>query len=134
MIITLPATTLTAALLGLVFLWLTVIVLRRRVATATQIGDGGSGPLQLAVRAHANFTEYVPLALILQALVEFQLGTTTFVWIMGGVLVLARIAHGAALMHTSGPSSGRAFGLLATLAVIALLIVPLLYQSVARYL
>ena len=34
------------------------------------VGDGGNRDLQVAVRRHANFTEWVPLALILIALLD----------------------------------------------------------------
>ncbi len=36
----------------------------------TYVGDGGNRDLQVAVRRHANFTEWVPLALILIALLD----------------------------------------------------------------
>jgi hypothetical protein len=57
-----------AGILALLYLVLTfrTIVLRGRLRVT--LGDGGSEALQRAIRAHANFGEYVPLALVLQLL------------------------------------------------------------------
>lgn len=134
MIITLPATTFSAGALALVFLWLTVLVFRARMASGTSLGDGGNETLQRAIRAHANFTEWVPLTLILLALTEYQLGTTVFTWGAGLLLIVARIGHGFGLNRHAGRSIGRAFGTLANLVVLALIAFALLFQSLVRYL
>ena len=54
-----------AALLALLFVALSwrTIGLRRRYCVA--VGDGGQPELLRAMRVHANFAEYVPLALLL---------------------------------------------------------------------
>jgi len=56
-----------AAILVALFLSLSVRVigLRRRLKVA--VGDGGSEPLLRAIRAQANFAEYVPFSLLLIA-------------------------------------------------------------------
>jgi len=63
-------TLLYAALLGLLFVVLSVrtLLLRRRLSIA--IGDAGSESMLRAMRVHANFAEYVPLSLLLIYLVE----------------------------------------------------------------
>ena len=62
-----------AAVLALLFLLLSAyaIVLRRRHAVA--LGDGDVGALQAAIRSHANFAEYVPLALLLMFFLELAI-------------------------------------------------------------
>ncbi|HEU4429149.1 MAG TPA: MAPEG family protein, partial [Myxococcota bacterium] len=57
------------------------------------IGDGGNPDLLLAVRRHGNWTETVPFALLLMALLELNGGGTTLLHGLGATLVVARIAH-----------------------------------------
>ena len=58
-------TPLYAALLALWFVVLSLHVIRCRREARVSLGDGGNGRLQRAIRAQANFAEYVPLALVL---------------------------------------------------------------------
>lgn len=60
-----PVLALYAATNALIMLVLGVLVVRARVKTRTEIGDGGNLAMMAAVRAHANNTEYVPVALLL---------------------------------------------------------------------
>jgi len=59
-----------AAILAIVFVVLSVRVVMQRCAVQVSLGDGGNLSLLRRQRAHANFAEYVPLALILMALTE----------------------------------------------------------------
>ena len=66
-----PITALYAGLLAPLFLLLSVRVIRqRRGAKVAVRGDGGDAMLLRRMRVHANFAEYVPLALLLMALAE----------------------------------------------------------------
>ena len=58
-----------AALLGLLFLALSVNVVRTRRATRVSLGAGDHPLLERRIRAHGNFAEYTPIALILIAFV-----------------------------------------------------------------
>lgn len=112
--------TLYAALCGLMFLLLSVRVVQGRVAFKIDIGDGGNEEMQRRIRVHANFAEYVPMALILLYAVQ-QAGFS--VWIvhaLGAVLIVARVFHAAGLSKSSGVSPGRLVGASATFAVLAL--------------
>jgi len=46
-----------------------------------------------AIRTHANFSEYIPLCLILLAGLEMQGVKQKWLHIIAGTLVLARLAH-----------------------------------------
>ena len=65
-----PVTALYAALLAPLFILLAVRVIRSRREAKVAVGDGGDKALLRRMRVHANFAEYVPLALILMALAE----------------------------------------------------------------
>lgn len=112
----LPVTTLVAlfAALGTIFLALRVIRLRFRLGEGLGEGQRADDRLLRAVRAHGNFVENVPLALILLALTELQVGTLASVWVAGGALVLGRLLHASALARTAGPHLARTAGMILT--------------------
>jgi uncharacterized membrane protein YecN with MAPEG domain len=82
-----------AAVLALIFMGLTIWVVAGRVKYRANHGDGGHAPLNRRIRSHANFAEYVPLILLLVALLESG-GAGRFT-IHGLLLplVIARIMH-----------------------------------------
>lgn len=107
-----PATLITAGLLGLVFMVLTVRVVGRRMSGKIMIGDGGDQQMLERIRAHANFTEHVPLTLILMGGIELSIGHgSLWLWGAGAALVLARVAH-AIGMSRPAPNPFRAAGAL----------------------
>ncbi len=103
------------AILTIVLAWrVGVVRMRNNVA----FGDGGCEPLQRAIRAHGNNTEYVPLALILLALVEMVGAPAMLVHGLGAVLFAGRVLHAVGLSATTGPNPPRAVGILLTWAAI----------------
>lgn len=128
-----PATLITAGLLGLVFLALTFRVVARRMAGKIMIGDGGDAQMLERIRAHANFTEHVPLTLILMGGIEFTAGHhSPFLWAAGGLLVLARIAH-AIGMSRPAPNPFRAAGALVSWLLIGALSLWALWLGLAPH-
>jgi uncharacterized protein len=105
-------TLLYAGLLGLLSLVLSALsgVLRGKVGAS--IGDGGNKEMLLSMRRHANFVEYVPLALLLIALLEMNGITPTAIHGLGAALVICRIAHALGIkadrMNTVGRFVGHA--------------------------
>ena len=65
-------TLVSAALAAVINLWLSVRCGRARVKGKVLHGDGGDATLMKAMRAHANFIEYTPIALILIAAIELS--------------------------------------------------------------
>ncbi len=61
-----------AALLALLFMVLSVRVMRERGRARVAIGTGGNIALERRIRVHGNFAEYVPLALLLLAFMELR--------------------------------------------------------------
>ena len=70
--------------------------------------------MQRKVRAYANFTEYVPLALIFILALELMHSQSWLLWLLGSALTFGRIAHAWGLIKTYGPSLGRAVGFFLT--------------------
>jgi len=93
---------------------LRVVALRRRYHVG--VGTGGHERLELAMRAHANFAEYVPLALLM--MLGLELGGTTpdgLLHLLGLMLVAGRVLHGLVGLNLSaGTSPGRFLGTLLT--------------------
>lgn len=107
---TVAITLLYAGLLGLIYLGLTIRVIRFRGRHQVGIGDGGHGDLARAIRVHANFGEYVPLLLVLMGLIEATGGPAWALHAIGIVLVVGRLGHAYGLGGTEGASVGRAVG------------------------
>ncbi len=119
----LAVTTLTAGVLGAIFLVLSTRVVMGRASGQVMLGSGETtpagdpDPLFVAIRSQANFAEYVPLCLILIGLVELQSGPTILVKTLSAVLVLARIAHPIG-MAMKPPNVFRAAGWVLTILVL----------------
>jgi uncharacterized membrane protein YecN with MAPEG domain len=107
-----------AAFLGLVAAALTVRAIMNRVRSGIQAGDGGDAVLAQAIRAHANFAEQVPLALLLIVLVEAVGTALLLVHALGAALVVARLANAWGLSRSLGPTMPRQAGAGLTVLVI----------------
>lgn len=115
---TLPVTSLFAALLTLLYIVLAVRIIRLRWRERVGIGTGDSLPLKAAVRVHGNFSEYVPLGLILLALMEANNASELMLFTMGGVLFIARVFHAIGLTKSIGVSIYRTIGVLGTFSML----------------
>ncbi|TKB43640.1 MAPEG family protein [Thalassotalea mangrovi] len=98
-----------------------VIGLRRRLQIG--LGDGNNKELQKAIRVHGNFSEYVPLAMIMFAVLEFNQGSLMLLHVLGGALVTCRFLHAIGVGKTAGISWQRFTGVLGTFLVILALAV-----------
>jgi hypothetical protein len=125
----LTITAIYASLAGLLLLVLSFRVVRSRRKLSVGLGDGGQESLLRAQRAQANFTEYVPIALILLAVAESQVLTGWLLHTAGAVLLLARLLHAWGLNQSSGRSFGRYWGTLLTWMVILALSLANIFAS-----
>jgi len=112
-------TTLYAGILGLISIALAAKAGALRGRTKISIGDGGNQELLLAIRRHGNFTEYVPLSLILIALLEMNGVQALAVHALGATLVVSRVAHAVGLKADTVAGAGRAIGAGGSVLVIA---------------
>src|SRR5258708_22314862 len=104
-----------AALLGLLLAALAINVSLVRGRKKISLGDGGDPELLAAMRAQANFIEFVPLCLILIDMLDDPFGYRT-VAALSVVLLAGRILHAAGMLGYFKP--GRAIGASLTLVVL----------------
>jgi uncharacterized protein len=114
----LVATPLWAALLALLYLGLTAQVIRARYRTRTALGDGDDPGLARAIRAHANFAEYVPLTLILLILAELQGAWPWLLHLQGAMLLAGRAVHAYGISQVDEVLPRRSIGVALTLVVL----------------
>ena len=118
-----------AGLCGLLLVVLYLRISQRRLSAKIGLGTGGDDDLERRVRAHGNFIESAPLALVLLFLFEHGEAQAEYVHAFGVALVVSRVAHAQGISKTSGRSTGRFYGSIGTVLVIAGLSVALLLQS-----
>jgi hypothetical protein len=111
-----------AAAFGLLDLWLGVRVSSVRVSRKVSLGHGDVPGMEARMRSHANFNEYVPIALILMLLIELNVGASRALWVIGALLVLARVLHPFG-MDRPAPNPYRAGGAMLTWGVLLALVV-----------
>lgn len=108
-------TPLYAAILAVWFFVLSLRVVLCRVGPrGPSLGDGGNPMILRRIRAQANFSEYVPLVLLLIGFVEYNAYPTWWVHILGALLLSGRLLHGYALSFTSESVFGRSAGIVLT--------------------
>ena len=105
--------------LALIFLWLSLRVIRHRRAERIPLGSGGNAALERAVRAHANFAEFVPFAVLLLLLAEWGGAWPWLLHALGALLVAARLSHGIGIVQEPEDFRLRVFGMMGTFGVIA---------------
>lgn len=103
------------AILGLL---LGLNVIRLRWKHRVGFGDGGNPEMMRAVRVHANFAEWTPLALLALLAAELRSAPTAWVAGLGLTLLIGRIGHALGLSRRTGPSVGRSGGMTLTMLVI----------------
>ena len=127
-----PATTAVfAALLALLYVGLAGWVVAARVQRDVLHGDGDDPDVRKRIRSHANFGEYVPLALLLVALLEAGGGSRALVLGLMVVLLVGRLLHPVGMF--AAPNSPRQFicrggGILSTLLVLVVAAITLLVR------
>lgn len=114
------ASSIYVGLMALLLVALSLRVIRLRYRHKVEIGDGGVPELQRAIRAHANFIEYVPIALLLILMADLVGHEKWLVHLLGIALLIGRLAHAYGFTTTPGLSPGRGIGVgLTTLVLIA---------------
>jgi uncharacterized membrane protein YecN with MAPEG domain len=108
-------TSLYAALLSGMFVFLSARVICLRRASGIGLGDASDKSLLRAMRAQGNFSEYVPLALLLMLLAELNHRPLWILHVLGISLLVGRGLHAIGLSRHPDWVFGRVAGMAFTL-------------------
>ena len=121
-----PLTLTMAAAAGLINIWLAIRIGQVRTSQKVSVGDGGNEFVIRRMRAQANFVEFTPFVLILIGALECSGYAATWLWVVGVVYMVGRLAHGLGM-------DGGAFGIGRTLGTITTLLTLLGLSGYAVY-
>lgn len=127
----LPATTLSAIILGILLVVLSIRVILVRRATSASLGDGGDVTLGRRIRGQANLAEYAPIGLILILVAELQGIHPYLLEPVATIFVIGRLMHAIAFGFTDSWVIGRVGGTVLTFVGLVLLIILLLISGVS---
>lgn len=108
----LPVTALYAAISGIMLIGLSIYVSILRGKLGVSLMGGGNIKLVERIRRHGNFTENVPITLILMATVELNGASATWLHAIGLLLVISRIIHPFGIREDKPNSIWRILGAL----------------------
>jgi len=110
-----------SAVFAFIFLKLSFNVIELRKLHKVPFGHADVDLLEGAIRAHANFSEYVPMGLILMGTLEFNGAPSFGVAVLGAFLVLGRYFHAKSMKRDGLDFEHRVTGMKFTLVGMALL-------------
>jgi uncharacterized membrane protein YecN with MAPEG domain len=111
-----------ASILTMVFLQLSFAVIQLRRKNKVGLGTGGHDELERAIRAQGNFAEYVPMALILLFLFEFNGAPLWLVSILGAALIIGRVMHAKGIKQPPPYFRDRIIGMRFTIGTLIALV------------
>lgn len=107
-----------ASFLALIYVALSFNVIRFRLKMRIPFGDGKDILLKRAIRVHGNFSEYVPIALLMIYFVELKTDNLVLIHSLCSAFILARISHIYGVSQLKENMIFRVFGLFITGTVI----------------
>ena len=107
-----------AAVFGLLHVIFTLRVGNYRFKSKISLGDGGDLELRNRVRAHGNFIENVPIALLLIFLNDLDGAQNSTLVVMGSILLASRLTHYLTIVTLRLPWILRPLSMLGTLGTI----------------
>jgi uncharacterized membrane protein YecN with MAPEG domain len=118
------------AIFALMLIALSLRVANTRRLVQVALGDGGKRVLQRSIRAQGNFTEYVPMALLLLLFVEWQGSSRWLVHALCLVLLAARSLHAYGVSQEPEDIRLRATGMATTAGVMIVAALLLLFNAI----
>jgi uncharacterized protein len=118
-----------AALLAVLFVYLSASVIRCRWERRVEFGHGEDFELLCRMRVHANFAEYVPFALLLMALGESMAPPDLVVHLAGVLLIAGRLLHAYGTSQSPPIMRYRVYGTALTLTAIGIAAIACLALS-----
>ena len=120
------------AVLALLYAALAIQVARLRQRDRASFGDNGSLELRGAIRAHANFVEYVPIITLMVAMLEMSGLPATRVHVLMGALLVSRLLHPLGMSAASNTLQfriGRVGGITITFVLLISCAVTILWRA-----
>ncbi|RUM52376.1 MAG: glutathione metabolism protein [Marinomonas sp.] len=119
-----------AALLALLYVYLSARVIKLRMKYQVGIGDGQQTLLTRAIRVQGNFGEYVPFALLLVWMYETLSGGPIVVHVLGSALLVGRLLHAYGVSQKHEVLKYRQIGMIMTFVVIVVSALLLLFKTI----
>ena len=107
-----------AAIFGLLHVIFTLRVGDYRFKSKISLGDGGDHELRNRIRAHGNFIENVPIALLLILLNDLDGAEDNTLIMLGSILLISRLTHYLTIVTLRLPWILRPLSMLGTLGTI----------------
>lgn len=104
-------------------------VIRLRIKHKIPFGDGGIENLARMIRVFGNFTEFVPMGLLLLIALEFVQAPVWFMHTSGAAFLAGRTIHAIALGSGTGVNFGRRAGMVLTFLSLLLSSFGILFWS-----
>lgn len=117
--VALSVTPIYAGILAFLYVYLAFAVIRRRYRDRIPLGDGGNDSFLRTMRAHGNFSEYVPLALLLMVAAELGGAAAGVLHAIGALLLVGRTVHAWCFLFNKRNLRMRVAGMAMTLTAIA---------------
>lgn len=119
-----------AAITGLLFVYLSALVIKNRRRAKVSLGDGDNPALRKAIAVHNNFSQYVPLALLLITFVELNHAASLITHGLCASLLIGRVAHAYGLAQPVQMMKLRQLGMALTFSVIIIAALYLLGNAI----
>jgi|TARA_B110000037_G_scaffold199667_1_gene239597 uncharacterized protein len=129
----LEITGLYSALLAFIYIKLSLNVISLRRVHKVSLGHKNHKDLEQAIRAQANFIEYVPFGLILLSCLEVNKVHPLIVFILGGLLFIGRFLHAKSFTIPGTEKSKRVQGMKCTFWSMRLMAAMLIFSLLASF-
>jgi uncharacterized membrane protein YecN with MAPEG domain len=113
-----PITTLTASLLSIIFIIISIKTIKLRHQYKISLGASGHEDLERLIRAHGNFAEYTPISLILMLCAEANKANWIILFILALLFILGRAFHAYAFIFNKHHFKFRVRGMVLTFSVL----------------
>lgn len=97
MTIVVPVTALTMIALLPIYIGLAFRVIKKRREFKVLVGTGNQSELEMAIRAHGNFSEYVPFFLLLLLVAEINSSPIGLLALCALMMIAGRLIHAIAI-------------------------------------
>jgi uncharacterized protein len=124
----LQITALYASLLAFIYIKLSTNVIKLRRLHKVSLGHKNHHDLEQAIRAQANFIEYVPFGLILLSCLEINKIHPVIVFLLGGLLLIGRFLHAKSFTMPNIDKTKRVQGMKFTFWSIRLMAAMLIFS------